>query len=336
MNETYNTEQSEEGFVNGQQPVFWQIAILLLVLIGIFSSAIVHELSKFAQERDAEQERLTHTSPGLQAASIIQAKTKLPTIEDVDVLAQSAIVWDIKNQAPLYTKNADDILPLASVTKLMTALLANELLEEGEVITIDISDIKQSGDSGLMDGEQFSLENLNDLVLMTSSNDGAHALAGSGGEALGLDGDTAFVTAMNIRAEQLGLPSLHFLNPTGLDLSPTEAGAFGSASDIAKLIEYIIAERPEILAATTDNFSQINNRAGAYHEAQNTNGIVEEIEGLIGSKTGYTDIAGGNLVVAFESGLDRPIVIVVLGSTRVGRFEDVLELVTATKYIITQ
>lgn len=329
-------EKKESAFSN--QPVFWQIVVLMVVLITIFSSAIATELSQVASDRDSERTRLAKQTPQQrQAASVIQsAGPKENLLAEVEVLAQSAVVWDVKNQKFLYSKNENKVLPLASVTKLMTSLLANELLESDSNIHIDREDVRQYGDSGLMNGETFTLEELNGYTLMTSSNDGAYALASTGGAALGLSGAHAFTTAMNVRAEQLGLDSLNFLNPTGLDIDERQAGAFGSATDIAKLTEYIIEHRPEILEATTEDFARVYNQNGEYHNAQNTNGTVDDIAGLIGSKTGYTDLAGGNLMVAFEAGINRPIVVVVLGSTRTGRFEDVLELVATTKAQLSQ
>ncbi len=80
---------------------------------------------------------------------------------------------------------------------------------------------------------------------------------------------------------------------------------------------------------------RIYNTDGEYHDAINTNDIVSRIPNLIGSKTGYTDLAGGNLTVAFDAGFDRPIIITVLGSSREERFTDVLKLVNAVQEAVT-
>ena len=81
--------------------------------------------------------------------------------------------------------------------------------------------------------------------------------------------------------------------------------------------------------------ARIYNTAGAYHEASNTNDAVSKIPNMIGSKTGYTDLAGGNLTIAFDAGLNRPIVITVLGSTHDDRFTDVLTLIDAVQKSLT-
>ena len=86
---------------------------------------------------------------------------------------------------------------------------------------------------------------------------------------------------------------------------------------------------PEILRPTNTSATRINNTAGAYNDANNTNEVALKIPNMIGSKTGYTDLAGGNLTIAFDAGLNRPIIITVLGSTRDERFTDVFTLVRA-------
>jgi D-alanyl-D-alanine carboxypeptidase (penicillin-binding protein 5/6) len=258
-------------------------------------------------------------------------------IEQVSVVAQAAHVWDVKGQRALYTKNANASMPLASITKLMTALLAHELISEKQTATVPLSAIKQEGSSGLSVGERIDIEDLRELALVSSSNDAAYALAASVGELLG-DKDPAsqFIRGMNIRAEELGFSSLEFKNTTGLDLSPSEAGAIGTAQDVSLLMEYIITEYPGIIEPTQQAATRIYNTAGAYHEADNTNQAVKQIPNLIGSKTGYTDLAGGNLTVAFDAGLNRPIIITVLGSTRDGRFTDILNLIDATQISLSE
>jgi D-alanyl-D-alanine carboxypeptidase len=100
---------------------------------------------------------------------------------------------------------------------------------------------------------------------------------------------------------------------------------------VSFLMEYIVENHPEILTSTTLPQTRVYNEVGQYHEAENTNDIVLQIPNIIGSKTGYTDLAGGNLTIAFDAGFNRPIVVTVLGSTRYGRFADVKALVDAVE-----
>ncbi|OGG42007.1 hypothetical protein A2837_02260 [Candidatus Kaiserbacteria bacterium RIFCSPHIGHO2_01_FULL_46_22] len=313
----------------GKMPVVRQLALLSALLIGIFS---LGALPFFASQINSWK--------GSQPASPIVSSEEVATVDqtaaeafsDLYISAKSAIVIDLKTGEVLYEKSADQKLPLASITKLMTALVANEIVEEGMIVPITEEALAQSGDGGLKEGERFTLSRLTDLLLLTSSNDGAFALAFAAGRTLDTDAPAeAFVQAMNIRADELGLSSMSFRNPTGLDLTEDEAGAYGSARDVAKLLEYIVQNESAILEETTKAEAVYGDINGGTHSANNTNPVVDAIPGLIGSKTGYTTLAGGNLAIAWNAGVDRPVVAVVLASSHSGRFTDILRLVDATK-----
>jgi D-alanyl-D-alanine carboxypeptidase (penicillin-binding protein 5/6) len=316
--------------------VFQQLSIALGILVLAFGTTYLNDILALLNLDD-------DPNTSTQSAQVVSAVTEIDSepidyFEDVSLTAHSAYVWDVREQKALYNTNADSKWPLASVTKLMTALVAYNLLESGTAITIPAEAIKQDGGSGLTDGETFELQDLIDLVLMSSSNDGAYALAIAAGEGLGdvnTPADT-FIRAMNIRANEIGLSQTHFNNVTGLDIDESNAGAYGSARDIAFLMEYIITNHPDILAFTKDGRTRIRNRDGAFHDVENTNEITNKIQGIFASKTGYTDLAGGNLVIAFDAGLNHPIIVSVLGSTYEGRFLDVLELAKRARAQITQ
>jgi D-alanyl-D-alanine carboxypeptidase len=298
---------------------------LLVVVFGVTYVALPEDISKSnTDETFVAQTLLADTK---------QDPDPSVAFEEIELSAHAALVWDVRNQRILYNKNGDEALPLASVTKLMTALVAYELLDPNQKISITEEALKTEGDSGFVTGERFSLENLTDLTLIASSNDGASALGAAAGGVITDQGDAedVFVQAMNIKARDLGLTNTEFKNTTGLDLSPTKAGAYGSARDMALLMEHIIRTIPDAIARTTLSEDVVKNEDGAYHIAENTNDAVNKIDGLIASKTGYTTLAGGNLVVAFNAGLNRPIVVVVLGSTYYDRFDDTLALVKSTQ-----
>lgn len=317
-------------------PVAQQLLLLGAILLLLLGSAITPKITAFLKNS-------TDTVPAAPAYSDtpqknIELEEETSTIKpfsEVSITGEAAYVWDVQAQRALYKKEADTQLPLASVTKLMTALVAHELLSEQSAVTIGNQAILQDGDSGLLQNETFSRGTLSDLVLMSSSNDGAYALAVAAGRLLQSKTPAeAFVHAMNIRAEELSLHNTFFKNPTGLDISTTEGGAYGTAKDMAFLMEHIVLHQPDILKATKDDQERLYSRDGIYHDAVNTNYYINEIPGLIGSKTGYTDLAGGNLVIAFDAGLNHPIVISVLGSTQQERFTDVLALVAEVqKYV---
>ncbi len=210
--------------------------------------------------------------------------------------------------------NSEIQLPLASLTKIMTALVAQENLPSHLLVTISKEAVLQEGDEGFKTGEQWPLADLMDAMMISSSNDAAFALASELNKDLGKD----FVLLMNKKAEELNLMQTYFVNPTGLDFSKNTAGAYGSAKDIVNLILYVIKNYPSLMEITRFEKIEINLR-----EFKNTDKIITDLAGFIAGKTGFTDLAGGNLAVVADKGYAHPFIIVVLGSTPDGRFNDV-------------
>jgi len=316
---TTNTETSTPR----QFPVFWQLGILVLLLCGMFASTLMAWLRVPGME-DSWVER----TPSAQPTSLLT--TSIPALNEVSILAEQAFVYDVMTGRVLYQKNPDEIVPLASITKLMTALIAEELLAGEEIVTITPTTTNQPHGSGLTAGEQLTVRALLDYSMIASANDAAYALASAVGQHVLNNGqEEVFVEIMNLRAQELELPSLRFYNATGLDETPTKNGGYGTARDISFLMAYLYREYPEILQSSTALQSQIPNSSGGYHNAQNTNRVINTIPNIIGSKTGYTDLAGGNLTIIYDAGFNRPIIITILGSTFFGRFDDMVTLIEA-------
>lgn len=283
------------------------------------------------------------------------AEKKNP-FSDISILAKSAFVWDVNEQRAVYAKNEKESLPLASVSKVMTALVALDKMSGAARIKISTDSIKQEGDSGLKSGEEWRIKDLIDFSLVSSSNDGIYAVANAveslktespdvnaASPAIALEirsgeemGRKNFIDLMNKKAKEIGLQQTYYLNETGLDASLKENGGYGSAEDMAKLFAYIIKNKPEVLEATAYDKVNFTSLGGLNYTALNTNEITGAIPNLMASKTGFTDMAGGNLVIAFDAGLMRPIVISVLSSTIDGRFEDVKKLVEATMEYVAE
>lgn len=306
-------------------PVGWQILSLLIILGGIFYGLLNSEIRAvfFGDKSDT-----AITTPPPEISNMDFAPAIVQNLAEVSILAKSAYVFDTKDQRVLYEKNAEKAFPLASITKLMTALLAYELVSDDALVTLSDTALSQENSGDLRVGETFKIKELTDFTLVASYNGAAYALAERVGQELGGENSTAsFVAGMNIKAKELNLKSLEFLNPTGLDVSETKAGATGSAKDVSLLMEYIIENFPEILEPTIFDNSEVRNTNGQLHRAKNTNNLVGRIPNLIGSKTGFTDLAGGNLTIAMNIGLDRVIIITVLGSSPTDRFSDMAKLV---------
>jgi D-alanyl-D-alanine carboxypeptidase (penicillin-binding protein 5/6) len=309
------------SIINNTEIKFFGSLALILAFLLAFSFA----LQSYAEKKDDPE----------------PAKVVLAPFPTVKINAKAAYVYDARTKTVLYGKNEDARLPLASLTKLMSALVAYESAPAYGTVTIGQDALKAEGDSGLLAGEKWSLKDLLDFSLITSSNDGIRAVALALGaisktHASSDEIMTDFVSRMNEKASELKLKDTYFFNETGLDESEVKNGAYGSAKDLAMLFDYILTYQPAILERTKERDPNILSLDKKIHPAGNTNLIVDEIPGLLGSKTGFTDIAGGNLVIGFDPEIGRPIVISVLGSTEKGRFEDMRALVAATMTYINQ
>ena len=237
--------------------------------------------------------------------------------------ARAGFMADIKTGEILFEKNSSAQLPLASLTKLMTALVSTEVLGDTSV-TIGTRALLTDGDSGLTDGESWSTPELIQFTLIESSNDGAAALAEAVETKDGLP-QGGFMDLMNRKARALSMQQTYFLTPTGLDLTPTTAGAYGSARDVALLLAHLTTQAPYIVERSAEpTFTFTTNTRT--HKAQNTSLLASLYPAAVASKTGYTDLAGGNLAFSFEPLPGHPVAVVVLGSTRDGREGDVAAL----------
>lgn len=204
-----------------------------------------------------------------------------------DIDCKSAILMDARTGTVLYEHNADEPLPPASVTKIMTLLLVMEEIEAGrlkydDTVTVSAHAASMGGSQVyLKEGERMSAEDMIKSVVISSANDAAVALAEhvSGSEEL-------FVQKMNDRARELGMKNTHFENTNGLD--DTAIAHRTSARDIA-IMSRALLEHEDILKYSSTWMDSIRN--GAF-TLTNTNRLVRFYEGATGLKTGSTSKAG--------------------------------------------
>ncbi len=260
------------------------------------------------------------------APVIVQERPAPDAYKDVSVLGKSAIVYDLTTGHTLFERNADAQLPLASLTKLLSAYAASEALAPSTLVTIDAEDLAAEGDSGLQIGEVFALKDIAKLALVASSNDAAEAITNAARENRSLTTEDLLKNA----AASVHLSQTYAVNGTGLDENESVSGGYGSAHDVARLAGAILAKAPELAKATTEHTVTVQSLNGITHTLPNTDPSVDRFPNLLLSKTGFTDLAGGNLVVVFDAGLNHPVAVVVLGSTRESRFTDVETLIHAT------
>jgi D-alanyl-D-alanine endopeptidase (penicillin-binding protein 7) len=262
---------------------------------------------------------LDQTHPEIAATS--SAIFDIHAFDKVSIEGKAYVVYDLTTATIIAGKNETTILPLASITKVMTALSSIRHKSKDEKITVNKKSIEDSYDLGLKNHQVWSLSELLKYTLIFSSNDGAEVVADSFGS------KDIFLTQMNADAKELGLNFI-FTDPAGRDIDGNIGGK-GNALDVAKLFGIARKNFPEVLDATTKKRQTLVASTGKVIGIPNTNQSIESLSGAEASKTGFTDLAGGNLGVVVDISIGRPVVIVVLGSTREGRFRDMDLLYTA-------
>ena len=258
---------------------------------------------------------------------ITMATSTVPAaFAQIPLEAKAVIVYDLALGETLYAKNADAQLPLASLTKLLTVYTALAEFPPETLVTISADATRLDGPHVFKVGQTFTLADLARLTLVASLNDGAAAIINT--VAL-REGRTQY-EALAGAAAALNLSQTYAANGHGLDINTMVSGGYGSARDLSVLAGVLVEKFPDIVTATTKNYAQAVSKGGTSFNVKNTNPMVDTIPGLILSKTGYTDLAGGNLVLVFDAGIQHPIAIVVLSSSAEARFTDATTLMAAT------
>ena len=220
------------------------------------------------------------------------------------IKARAAVIMDATSGRILFSKNPDLLLPPASTTKLMTAMLTLEQanLSNSVVISQNASHVPQYK-MGLRTGDKVTIEFLLYAALLKSSNDAAVALA----EAVA-GSEECFVQLMNAKAVSWGAHNIRFINPHGL-LGPNQ---YTTAFDLAQIMIYAMGylKIKEIIGTPVAEFST---EKGKVFFLKNTDKLLWSDEGLVGGKTGFTQTAGHCFVCA-AGREDRTIIVSILGS----------------------
>ncbi len=307
----------------------WIIAILVIVFLFIIGYLPSRKFT--INSSNIATSTLASSSTIAQALSQPVTDTS-ESFNSLKLQARAVYVLDITTNKVIYEKNANVALPLASIAKLMTALLASEILKDETQVIVSTSSLALEGSNNLIANEAWRFKDLRDFTLLVSSNDGANAIALAAASST-----ISFVSEMNDKAATLNLSTLHFNNESGLDINQTTPGAIGSAKEVSQLMHYILMNRPDILSVTRHHTFKFTSLDGINHTGINTDRDITRLSGIIASKTGYTLLAGGNLTIVYSPSLNHPIIITVLGSTADGRFSDTLKLASSTRaYLIRQ
>lgn len=250
---------------------------------------------------------------------------------ELNLLAESFVIYNKSDDCIVYSKNEEEKRPVASLQKLMTAIVADEIIPDGAPIQITYEDLAMPDDHGLVAGDLWKKEDLISLLLVTSSNDIAHALRRTS-EEYHLGEDESFVAIMNQRAIEIGMEHTVFFNETGLDESSVFPGAYSTALDMVKLAKYSLIKISDYIYKTSQPTISVGPIGKPNLVFKNTNYITEKYPSLLFSKTGLTNLAGGNLIIAFETGPLEEYIAVILGSTKEGRFIDSLDIINFLLY----
>ena len=287
---------------------YFKISLVLLVVffILIFGSS-KEEFSALKAENSSEwQPKMPVALTNFVPPTFVVFKDSeniLPkrnwTVPFLELEAQAVLAIKTDGSRVYYNKNIETQRSVASLTKLMTAIIVLENYNLDEVIKIPLSAVRREGAMGdLKPGESITVRSLLNIMLIDSSNDAAFALA---------EKRTDFVSLMNKKAKELGLANTHFSNPDGLD----EPGNYSSALDIEKIFSYLINKYPEAFEILkTKNMVVYSADGKIEHRLKNTNELLDKLSEVAAGKTGYTDEAGGSLILLTKNN----IITVVLGS----------------------
>jgi len=224
--------------------------------------------------------------------------------------ARAALLIDVDSNQPIYQLSPHARLAEASLTKVVTALVALDLMKQDQLVTVPASIDQLPWDStrmGLKVGERLIVRELLYGLFLNSGNDAAITLSDA------VTSRPVFIDRMNAKAAALGMTDTHFVNPIGLD----DPAHYTSAADLARAATELLTRYPDVAAIAS--VPRITLPATADHHAYplyNLNDLIRTYPGATGLKTGWTGHAGGCLI-ATASRNGRHLMVVVLGSPSV-------------------
>lgn len=279
--------------------------LIMIIICNMFS------LTSYADDIDEEE----NTKPEEIQKEVIETAGKV--IEEPKLNARSAIIFDRETKTVLYEKNSKEKRPMASTTKIMTAIVTLENADLSKIVTISRKAAGTGGSRlGLKVNDKITLEHLLYGLMLCSGNDSAVAIAETVGGSV-----EGFASMMNKKAKELGLTNTNFFTPHGLDNS----NHYTTALELAKLTDYALKNKKFASIVNTKNYTVYIN--GYPKQLNNTNELLGNMEGVNGVKTGFTNGAGRCLVTSCTRN-DKQIITVVLGDdTKKMRTTDSIKLI---------
>lgn len=235
-----------------------------------------------------------------------------------ELTAQGILMYDLTTNKVLYEREAKVRRPMASITKIMTAIIAIENQRSDNRYVAKEADIVGENSMGLIAGEVMTMEDLLYGLMLPSGNDAAEVLATNYPA-----GREAFIQAMNDKAKALGAVDTKFSNPSGLQ---GDGEQYSTPHDLVIITRYAMDKHPifrQVVATGTHEIPATNEH-GAYTLVNETN-LVTTYQGVKGVKTGYTPEAGMCLVTYLEYGGHQIIGVVLNSENRRGEMKQLLD-----------
>lgn len=238
--------------------------------------------------------------------------------QEPQISAKSAIVYDITLDRVLYKKNAKEKLPMASITKIMTAIIALENKNPLDKYLVTKDNLVGENSMGLSEGEVLSLKELLYGLILVSGNDAAETLAANY-----KGGRTAFVKAMNDKAKALGLSDTNFTNPSGLE---GDGSQYTTSYDLIVITQYALTKFSlfrQVVSTFGYTIEQTSTHKAFYLE--NETNLLTSYPGVKGVKTGYTPEAGLCLVTYLDYNGHKIIGVILGSNNRRQEMKDLLD-----------
>ena len=303
-------KKSQKVFKKRKTSLFFYVLLFSFVFIVSVTFTVNSVVQVLHEPVYEEEEVVAKENTDLPPTPIYIGTPDFPLLS-----AQAVIAVDLDSGVTLYEKNPDLKLLPASTTKIVTSLVALDYYPLEEVLKVQkVNVVGQK--MRLVPGEEITAKDLLYGLLVYSANDAAEVLAENypGGREV-------FITAMNLKAEELQLENTNFSNPSGLETNNHST----TARDLVKVAKHAM-QNPifaEIVSTKEKTVKSVNGEIT--HKLVNINELLGEVEGVLGVKTGWTENARENLVTYIKRG-ERNVMIVVLGSQ--DRFGETKELIS--------
>ncbi|MCM1202262.1 MAG: D-alanyl-D-alanine carboxypeptidase [Bacteroides fragilis] len=274
------------------------LCLCALLVLALFSGGISN-----VSGDAAGAEAINAEAAGAKTIEAAEEKTAQKETPQLQLYAQAAVLMDADSGRVLYGKNENEVLPMASTTKIMTCILALEYGNPDDIVEVSACAAGMPRVKLYMrEGEKYRLGDLLYSLMLESHNDSAVAIA----EAVGGSVEE-FAAMMNRKAKDIGCYDTYFITPNGLDAAADESGKIHSttAADLARIMAYCVMDSPakeQFLEITQTREYHFSDESGQRSfGCSNHNSFLSMMEEAISGKTGFTNKAGYCYVGAVES-----------------------------------